>query len=305
MGDRSVRHSLGLGLFLITLGVCAAGAQELVVSYADGDVQARTGSAWAALAVGDRLGPQASLQLGAGAYVELQWAGTRIVFSERGTYFLRDILASSRALSSAGVGKAIATTLSLLLMGPTRNQSSSLGARGANTGKQEDSDWVTSSAQVFVDAGEQYLKSGKYNEAILQLLKARDSAAEDEMRQVRFDLATAYSLSGDTRAALKQAADLQPSSADEWASDFIILKAKLLVDTNAFVQDIAWLTQKGNDLSTDAQRAAVYYFLLGVGYRGVGDTSNANASLSKVVAISAGSDLGRAAAQLLQNPQGG
>ena len=82
---------------------------------------------------------------------------------------------------------------------------------------------------------------------------------------MQYNLACAYSLSGDTRAALKHAAGLQPSSADEWASDFIILKAKLLVDSNAFAQEIAWLTQSGNDLSGDAQRAAIYNFLLGRG----------------------------------------
>ena len=174
--------------------------------------------------------------------------------------------------------------------------------RGANEGKAEDSEWVTSSAQVFLDAGKQYLQSGQLKEAIEQFLLAFDAATEKESRQVQYYLAYAYSLSGDTRAALKHAAGLQSSSANEWASDFIILKAKLLVDSNAFVQEIAWLTQNGNDLSGDAQRAALYHFLLGVGYRGVGDAANAKASFSKVVAMSGESDLGKAAAQLLQNP---
>ncbi len=150
--------------------------------------------------------------------------------------------------------------------------------------------------------GSRTSKSGQYGEAIEQFLQALDAATEQESPQVRYYLAYAYSLNGDTRAALKYAADLQPSSADEWASDFIILKAKLLVDSNAFAQDIAWLTQSGNDLSGDAQRGAIYQFLLGVGYRGIGDASNEKASLSKVVAISGESDLGRAAAELLQNP---
>jgi len=221
--------------------------------------------------------------------------------SQKGTYNLRDILASSHALDSAGAGKAILAALSSFLMGPARNQSTA-GARGANGSKAEDSDWVTSSAQVFLDAGEQYLKSGQYDEAIEQFLQALDAATEHESPQVRYYLAYSYSLNGDTRAALKYASDLQPIAGDEWASDFIILKAKLLVDSSAFGQEIAWLTQNGNDLSGDAPRGALYEFLLGVGYRGVGDAANAKDSLSKVVSTSGESDLGKAAAQLLQNP---
>jgi tetratricopeptide (TPR) repeat protein len=153
-----------------------------------------------------------------------------------------------------------------------------------------------------LDSGKEYIRSGQYDLAIQQFDQALDAATHNEAPRVHYYLAYAYSLSGDTREALKQAAGLQPSGADEWASDFIILKAKLLVDSSAFAQAIAWLTQNGNDLSGDAQRAAIYDFLLGVGYRGVGDTSNEKVALSKVTAMSAESDLGKAAAGLLQNP---
>lgn len=80
------------------------------------------------------------------------------------------------------------------------------------------------------------------------------------------------------------------------------LKAKLLADSNAFSQEIAWLRQSGNDLSGDVQRAALYSFLLGVGYRGVEDTANSKACFLRVVAMSAGSDLGKTATQLLRSP---
>lgn len=300
-----MRRALSVGVVLFVFAVCSTRAQQLSVSYVDGEAQVRSGSSWVALSIGDRVSAQVTLQLSDGSYVELKWADLRIVLSQKGTYVLQDILACSGALDSAGVRKAILATLSYLATGPARNQGGAgggaRGVRGANEGKTEDSEWVTSKAQVFLDAGKQYFKSGQHQEAIEQFLLALDAATEEESPQVQYYLAYAYSLSGDTRAALKHAAGLQPNSADEWAADFIILKAKLLVDTNAFTQEIAWLTQNGNDLSGDAQRAALYNFLLGVGYRGVGDISNEKISLSKVVAISGESDLGSAAIQLLRN----
>ena len=175
-----MKRALSVGVVLFTFAVCAVGAQQLSVSYVDGDAQVRSGSSWAALSVGDRLSPQATIQLSDGAYVELKWAGSKIVLSQKGTYLLRDVLASSRALDSAGVWKTLSATLSSILTGPSRKQSIAAGARGANEDKAEDSTWVTSSAQVFLDAGKQYLKSGQYKEAIEQFLLALDAATEKE-----------------------------------------------------------------------------------------------------------------------------
>ena len=296
-----MRRALIAGGLLLAM-TYAVWAQELSVSYIEGNVQARSGSSWVTLSIGDRVSPQTALQLIGGACIEIKWGDSRIFLSQKGTYVLHDIMTSFQALSSAGVRKAISSTLSLLLKGRAQNQNDSLGARGANEAKVEDSGWVTSSAQVFVDAGKQYLESGQNKEAIEQFLLALDAATDAESTQVQYYLAYAYSQSGDTRVALKHAASLQPGSSDAWASDFIILKAKLLIDSNAFAQEIAWLTQKEHDLSADAQRASLYYFLLGVGYRAVGDASNEKANLSRVVTISGESDLGKAAAQLLLNP---
>jgi hypothetical protein len=291
-----------VGVLILVLAADSGEPQELSVLYVEGETQVQNGPSWVALSIGDRLSAKATIQLNEGAYVELMGTGSKIVLSQKGTYNLLDILTSSRALGSAGVEKALESSLSHLAAGPVHNQSTAAGVRGSNEASADDSIWVASSAQVFLDAGEQYLQSGQYDQAIQQFLQARDAATEEEVPQVQYYLVFAYYLGGDTRAALKQAAGLQPVSGDAWASDFIIVKAKLLVDSSAFAQEVAWLTRSGNDLSADAQRASLYDFLLGVGYRGVGDTSKEKVSLAKVVAMSAESDLGKAAAQLLQNP---
>ena len=143
---------------------------------------------------------------------------------------------------------------------------------------------------MFLAAGKEYIKAGKYDKAIDQLKEALESATASESPEIHYYLAYASSLNGDVREAWKQAANLQPSTSDRWAADFILLKAKLLEDTSAYNEAVSWLTQ--NDLAEDAQRVPLYYFLLGLGYRGANGNEKAKQVFSKVVAISAQSDFG-------------
>jgi tetratricopeptide (TPR) repeat protein len=290
-----------LVIMLIALTWTASG-QTLGVAYLDGDAALSRGASWVKLAIGDTVPQNATLQVGKDSYLELKSADATIILSRTGTYSVHDLLSASLALKAAGAGKALSASLARLFSGPTHNDSGVLGARGANESKSEDSGWVESSTQVFLEAGKTFIASGKYEKAIDQFRQALDTATEEESSEVRFDLAYAYSLSGNTREALGQIAGLESKGSEAWAIEFALLKAKLLVDTNAFAEEIAWLTQGGNDLSRDAQRAPMYYFLLGVGYRGVGDTSHEKQSLSRVVTTSGESDLRKAATQLLQNP---
>ncbi|HUJ74840.1 MAG TPA: hypothetical protein VL359_08275, partial [bacterium] len=107
---------------------------------------------------------------------------------------------------------------------------------------------------------------------------------------------------GDVRGAWKQMQGLQPGPSDAWRGDFVILKAKMLEDASAFAETTTWLTQSANDLSGDAEYAPLYYFLLGLGYRGAGQGDNARQAFSAVVRIAGDTDIGKSAAALLQSP---
>jgi hypothetical protein len=89
-----------------------------------------------------------------------------------------------------------------------------------------------------------------------------------------------------------------PTGGESWAADFVLLQAKLQVDTNAFGPAVEWLTQKGASLAQDAQRGQIYYFLLALGYRVLRDTQKEQKALAMVISIEPHSELGRAAAEL-------
>jgi len=289
-------------VFLLALSVQAACAQDLDVAYLEGVARIAAGSAWRTLSIGDRVSPEATLVVGEASLLELARPGARILLSQRGTYSVKTVLAASRSLGTAGAGRALRVSLASLAGAPVRNRNAALGLRGGNRSSDDGSGYVTSSAGMFVDAGRQFISSGQYDLAIEQFLQALDAAEQEELPEVRFNLASAYALDGDTRSALKQAASVQPGGAGDWTADFVILKATLLMECSAFSQQVDWLTRPENDLSGDAVRAALYYFLLGAAYTGIGEASKGQGSLARAVEISEGSDIGKAAARLLAGP---
>lgn len=275
-------------------------AENFSVSYLEGQAQIRHGAAWINLAIGDVVPSEASIQLLSPGIVQLKGVDLEVILSCPGIYALKNVVSVHRLILSTGAGEALTTSLRHLIFGSSPNQDVQLGARGANKSKPEDESWSESSVGVFLAAGKEYIKAGKYAKAIEQFKEALESATEGESPEIHYYLAYASSLSGDVREAWKQAANLQPSTSDQWAADFILLKAKLLWDTSAYREAVTWLAS--NNLSQDAQRAPLYYFLLGLGYRGADESGGAKQALSKVVAISRENDLGKAAEELIQNP---
>lgn len=294
---RSVRF---LVLFFAVSTLCSA-ALFLTVSYVDGTAYLGSGSSWKVLSIGDSVTAETSIRLDAGAIVQLTGIGVDITLTQQGTYAIRDLLAARQKIGSAGIGKALSAFLTHLLTGPAHNQGTAAGVRGVNESKSADSDWVESSAQENIQQGIDYIQSGKYDEAVEKLAQTLDEATEEELPEVHYYLAYAHSMNGNTIDAVRQLSGVKPPTGASWTGDFILLQAKLYLDTFAFAQEIQWLDQPGNDLSGDAQRVSIYYFLLGLGYRGVGDGPNATRSLSKVVSLAGESDLGKSASGLLQN----
>ena len=300
-----------LALFLVSGSAIAFGqsgaaigtAPNLSVSYVEGAVYQQSSSVWKALSIGDWVSSDASIRLEAGACVQLKGIGSDIYLSQKGTYAVRNLLAVRQKMASPGIGTALLASLASLFARPQHNQSSVAGTRGATESENANQDWMGTGAEDDIQQARDDIQSGKYEEAIKGLTQTLGEATEEEIPQIHYYLAYAYSLSGDTPDAERQMAGAKPSGGDFWAGDYILLQAKLCLDTFAFAQAVQWLTQPENDLSRDAQRASLYYFLLGLGYRGFGDEARAAQNLSRVVSLAGESELGKSATRLLQNQQ--
>ena len=296
-----MRRTAVLSMLLCLPGFQLALAQSLSVAYLEGQAQLRIGSSWTELATGSAVPLTSSVRLPTGGLVQIKGGGIELTLSRPGIYVVRDIVAARRAVSNPGIDAVVAGSLRHLVSGPTERQSTAMGGRAENESKSDDETWAETSSEVFLAAGKEYIKAGKYDKAMEQIREALEGATDQEAPKIHYYLAYAASLNGDVREAGRQIADLQPTTSDAWAEDFIILKAKLLEDTSAYAEAVALLTHEGNVLSQDAQRAPLYYFLLGLGCRGAGEKESAKRAFSEVVAISAESDLGRAATKLLRS----
>lgn len=286
----------------LLVAVMVTAAPNLLVAYLEGSAYLQKGSSWEAISIGDAIPVTSNVRLDAGGSLKLSGIGTDISLTQQGTYLMQDLLSVRQAMGSSGVDMVLAKVLEFLLQGTLHNQSTAAGVRGANESKSEDSEWVESGTQDTLQQAKDFIQAENYSKAIEVLSQSLDTASQEELPTIHHCLAYALSLTGNTTAAIKELAGIRPKDNDSWAPDFVLLKAKLYLDSFTFSQAVVWLTQSGNDLSGDAQRAPLYYFFLGIGYRGMGDTANEKGCLAKVEALSEGNYLGKVAEQLLQGP---
>ncbi len=296
----SARLCLGIILGLV-FSVGAVGAQTLSVEYIEGEAAQKKGATWTNLSVGDLVQPDGSVRLGPHALVQLKAPGAAITLSQPGIYGMTNVLAARASLGRTGAGKAVAVAISRLFVASTRIESSAGGVRAEQFAETDFSDWVETDSDVPLEEGKDFLSSGEYEKAIARFEEAVRAAMTDQASEARFYLASAYSLTGKTREALKQIDGLQPTGSEGWAPDFVLLKAKLLEDTFAFAPAVQLLFQNGETLAADPERGQTYFFLLALGYRGTGDTGREKLCLTKVVSLDPVSDLGESAAQLLED----
>lgn len=278
----------------------AIGAQSLSVSYVEGDAEARQAQSWNNLVIGDPVAANATVRLGVDSYLEITGRTQSIAISQPGTYSLSSLIAQAMLMKSAGVGPVLSKKLAALFSA-SLEKSSTLGVRAAKAQDTSGIAWVASDAGVSIDSAKKHIAAGDYRKAIEQLKEAVVSASSTELPVARYYLGYAYSLSGKTRLALEQLGRIKPADIAPRAAGFVVLKGKLLLDTNAYQQDVAWLTAHAAVVGGDSERAPIYYLLLGLSYQGTGDSANARRNLRKAASLSPSTDVGRTAAKLLHH----
>lgn len=287
-----------IAAFLAAVVATVLSAQELTVSYVEGKAEVKSGQSWREIGIGDQVSSNSVIRLEGQAYLEMTAGSQSVSLSQPGTYGISGLLADSQQMSSAGVGPALSARL-VALFGAPQEQSTTMGIRADNAAAKNGVSWMMSDSQVYIDSGKEYVKSGDYKKAIAEFKQAVDSASGSEVAEAHYYLGYAYSLAGNTRAALKELNGVSPSDLVAGAADLVVLKGKLLLDTSAFEQDVRWLASNEGLIGKNSDRSPAFHLLLGLSYKGVGETAKAKASLEEVVSTAGSSELGKAAAKVL------
>jgi tetratricopeptide (TPR) repeat protein len=262
----------------------SAEAQQLSVIYIEGQVSIKNGTAWDELSIGDSVSASAILRLDAEACARLSGGEVEIALTRPGLYQIRDIVVAHKAFSSGGVGATIDSVFRQLVIGTPVDKGSVSGARCAG----------------FIEDGKDLLGSGRKKEAIEQLSRALELATESGTAQINYYLAYAYLEDGMLQKALEKTEGVRPSANELWVKDFVLLKARLLIECNAYAESVSWLTtNEAGALAQDAHRASLYDLLLGIAYCGAGDKEKAKLALQEVVNLSPKSELGNSAEVML------
>ena len=280
MSHKTLSYSLFLLLVFASGNLWAAG---LAVTYTQGQVAVRTAGNWKEVSLGETLSTEGVVRLGGGSYLELRGPsqGT-LTFVEPGTYSLSDILSESGYLKAAGAGDAIQTALSALFSNESSNSTSAAGVRGAEESSSSATGWVSSNAQVYIDAGRTFMQSGRYRKAAEQFKVALATADTAKLPRIRYELSAAYELSGNTLAAAKQIETANAPSSAVWFPNYALLKGRILVETHAYRDSLDWLTSHKKAVLSDPRRSSLYHLLVGVAYEGLGDPTAAKRNLSLV-----------------------
>jgi hypothetical protein len=300
-GGEWMKIWIGAALMLLGPALVEA-APSVSVAFMEGGAYLQCSSSWRLLSIGDAVPADAEIRLDANAYIDLKTPESDIMLTQKGLYSIRDLLAARLRSGSSGAAKALLETFAFLLRGPAHDQSGVLGARGNDESRNADSEWVETTTQDGIQPAIDALQAETVRQSLQEAHRTLAEASVEEIPEVHYHMAHAYSLSGDTASAVKQVSGAKPSSDVRRAGDYILVQAKLYADTFAFAYAVQRLKEPGNDLSADVQRASPFCLLLALGYQGVGDNFQEKESLSRVVAISSEGDRGKAAAQLLRNP---
>jgi tetratricopeptide (TPR) repeat protein len=231
--------------------------------------------------------------------VEFSAEGTRITLTQPGEYSVRQLMTGARSLRAANAGRVLSTILRAL-PSVTRNQGSSTSGLRGDAMPVDDAGWLADNADLYYGEARDMLGAGRPDAAIEWLETGLPQVEPDREPEGRYLLAQALSMKGDTREALRQLDMVALTGREYWAGDFVLLKAKILIEASAFEPAVQWLSQRS--LADDPALAAPYYLLLALAHRGAGDTEGEKQALENAVSAAGNGELGSEAARLLESP---
>jgi hypothetical protein len=219
--------------FAATLSLSAV---PMTVSWADGKVDLKSGSAWAAVSVGDKIDSSSTIRLGKGATVELTDGKRKVSLTAEGSYVV-DAVLKKGAVASKKSTQAMDKLGKLVDPQASVNSSTVAAVRGAAVEPAKESmDWQSGEADYasLMDEGRRLVRTGEYGSAARRFNEA--AGAADGVDKDAAQYSEAWALAADESQG--RAVNIlrgMPSSGN-WAGPRALLLARLDIDSGAKVE---------------------------------------------------------------------
>jgi len=292
-------------ILLCGLTPAASAAYELEVAYVDGIVEVRSETGWRELLIGDRLSEEAWVRLEAGALAELTLTGdasargVTVSLSKAGEYSIGNLVDLSRVQASQGIDRHLSGLLESALGDHARETGTVMGVRGEEQGAPEDP-WADELEREMLLAALELLAEERYGEALpllQELLAIVGTSAEPE---VRFYTGYTHALLDQPMRALAQLRRILFKPGHALYPDHVLLMARLLVESLAYEEALAWLDAHPLDTEDPAPLQAAL-FLRALTYRGMEDDEAYRHALVQIIQLDPDTETGLLANQLLES----
>jgi hypothetical protein len=218
-------------LALATVMSFVLAAIPLEVSWTEGPVDRKVGTAWKALQPGDALDSAESIRLGSNAYIELKAGQRKLVISAAGLYVPDSLLKAGADGSTKK--NAVLDKLSKAVAPQKAEASAAVGGVRAAEAPSTTVEWADESedARALVTEAQGDVAEGRYEEAAGKFSEAAEALDGGERAGALYGKAFCLAVVGETIPAIKELRSL-PSSGD-WAGPRALLLARLDLDTGA------------------------------------------------------------------------
>lgn len=271
---------------------------SVTVEYVDGSVEIISGTRSYIARIGDSVPEEAVVRVGRNSIAELSKGDVVLKLTESGSYVVGDLVKYAAELSGLGFEDYLVRKLTRLFKkDEAADTTTAMGVR-ADENEQGEITWMGwDEGADLLDQAEEFLVDRQYDEALTLLYEALDYVDIDSEGRCLFYIGSCLYLQGDTLTALAYLAQAIPDPDEDFYSNMVVLKGKLLVESFSFRKALKWLEIHRIE-ETDLDSVQIVELLQGFSFRGLGDYDSAAIHLMKAHSANPDSETGRLAAEI-------
>jgi tetratricopeptide (TPR) repeat protein len=294
-----MKYLFHIFLFFVSFSLIA---DDYLLEYTDGSVQYSSGSGWEEAYIGDYVPGNSDIKIDSDTYAEFSRNNIKLTITEQGTYKLDNLFNKSEEIADWSIASLIGDKVERLVgINQEDLDVTHMAVRGDQIpGTRTDDDaWMDEHTEL-IDEVKRLLGQGNYNNALDELLIEYSFSYGRDKEEICFYIGYIYSILEEDSKALKYFSEIEIDYTRPYFSDLVLVKGNLLVE-NLLFDDAIELFETYIDNYPGGEKTQYAYFLTAVCYTGLNNTYKTKVYLEKAVNEDPDSEIGRAAANHIEN----